>query len=77
MVSLLLTETMSKIHGNETFESKVEYSMIADLYLGRKWHVSLQILLYLALQSVNISSIIISEQVRESSARVSNIIIYC
>jgi hypothetical protein len=63
-VSLLLAETMSTIHGNESFQARVEYSTVAHLYLGDKPHLVMQILLYLALQSVNISSIIISEQVR-------------
>jgi hypothetical protein len=63
-VSLFLVETMSTIHGNESFQSRVEYATVAHLYLGDKIHVFMQILLYCALQSVNISSIIISEQVR-------------
>jgi hypothetical protein len=63
-VSLLLAETMSAIHGNESFQARVEYSTVAHLYLGDKPHLIMQVLLYLALQSVNISSIIISEQVR-------------
>jgi hypothetical protein len=63
-VSLLLAETMSTIHGNESFQACVEYSTVAHLYLGDKPHLIMQVLLYLALQSVNISSIIISEQVR-------------
>jgi hypothetical protein len=58
---------MSTIHGNEAFQSKVEYSTIAHLYLGDKWHWFMQVLLYFALQSVNISSIIISEQVGDVS----------
>jgi hypothetical protein len=63
-VSLLLAETMSAIYGNESFQAHVEYSTVAHLYLGDKPHLIMQVLLYLALQSVNISSIIISEQVR-------------
>jgi len=62
--SLFLVETMSSIHENESFQATVEYSTVAHLYLGDKIHILMQILLYCALQSVNISSIIISEQVR-------------
>ena len=64
-VSLFLVETMSTIHGNEVFQARVEYSTVAHLYLGDRVHITMQVLLYCALQSVNISSIIISEQVRQ------------
>jgi hypothetical protein len=62
--SLFLVEAMSHIRGNERFQAQVEFATIAELYLGRKSHYILQVILYLALQSVNISSIIISCQVR-------------
>ena len=61
--SLLLVEAMGHIRGNERFQGQVEFTTIAELYLGRKSHYILQIILYLALQSVNVSSIIISCQV--------------
>jgi hypothetical protein len=54
---------MSHIRGNERFQAQVEFTTIAELYLGRKSHYILQVVLYLALQSVNVSSIIISSQV--------------
>jgi hypothetical protein len=63
VISLFLVETMSTIHGNEAFQARAEYSTVAHLYLGNKAHVIMQGLLYCALQSVNISSIIISNQV--------------
>jgi hypothetical protein len=63
VVSLFLVETMSAIRGNEVFQSGVEYSTVAHLYLGDKWHVLMQVFLFCALQSVNLSSVIISEQV--------------
>lgn len=63
VVSLFLVETMSAIRGNEAFQSRVEYATVAHLYLGDRAHMVMQILLYCALQSVNLSSIIISEQV--------------
>lgn len=62
-VSLFLVETMSTIHGNESFQARVEYSTVAHLYMGDRAHIMMQTLLFCALQSVNISSIIISEQV--------------
>jgi hypothetical protein len=67
IVSLFLVETMANIHGNNSFQARVEYSTIAHLYLGQKSHIVMQVLLYCALQSVNISSIIISNQVRDNS----------
>ena len=57
---------MSTIHGNESFQARVEYSTVAHLYMGDKVHIVMQILLYCALQSVNLSSIIISEQTMDS-----------
>ena len=54
---------MSAIRGNEAFQSRVEYATVAHLYLGNRPHLIMQLLLYCALQSVNLSSIIISEQV--------------
>jgi hypothetical protein len=62
-ISLFLVETMSTIRGNEAFQARAEYSTVAHLYLGNKAHIVMQVLLYCALQSVNISSIIISNQV--------------
>ncbi|KUJ07081.1 uncharacterized protein LY89DRAFT_789882 [Mollisia scopiformis] len=66
ITSLFLVETMSTIHGNEAFQARVEFSTVAHLYLGDKAHIIMQVLLYCALQSVNVSSIIISEQTMDS-----------
>ena len=63
VVSLFLVETMSTIRGNEAFQAHVEFSTIAHLYLGRKAHICMQVVMYCALQSVNVASIIISNQV--------------
>jgi hypothetical protein len=63
LASLFLVEAMGHIRGNEQFQGGVEFTTIAALCLGRKSHYALQTILYLALQSVNISSIIISCQV--------------
>jgi hypothetical protein len=73
--SLFLVEAMSNIRGNENFQAQVEFSTVAELCLGKRSHVILQIILYLALQSVNISSIIISTQVsRQSKISISGLI---
>ncbi|TVY92647.1 hypothetical protein LAWI1_G002418 [Lachnellula willkommii] len=66
LASFFLIETMSTIRGNESFQAKVEFSTVAHLYLGRKAHIGMQVMLFLALQSVNISSIIISNQTMDS-----------
>jgi hypothetical protein len=65
--SLFLVEAMSHIRGNERFQAQVEFTTIAELCLGRRLHFVLQGILYIALQSVNISSIIISCQVSAAS----------
>lgn len=44
-------------------QAKVEFTTIAQLYLGKNYHLALQVLLYFAMQSVNIASIVISIQV--------------
>jgi hypothetical protein len=64
--SLFLVESMSHIRGNEQFQLRVEFATIAEICLGAKSHVILQVILFLALQSVNISSIIISCQVSQT-----------
>jgi len=64
--SLFLVEAMGHIRGNEKFQAQVEFTTIAELCLGKRSHLILQIILFLALQSVNISSIIISAQVTYS-----------
>jgi len=66
VVSFFLIETMSTIKGNKNFEQKIEYSTLAHKYMGKKGHIIMQMLLYCALQSVNISSIIISAQTADS-----------
>lgn len=69
LASLFLVEAMGHIRGNEQFQGGVEFTTIAALCLGPKSHYVLQTILYLALQSVNISSIIISCQVNTADER--------
>ncbi|CAO3596993.1 unnamed protein product [Absidia cylindrospora] len=60
--ALFVCEALSNIRGNEKFQAKVELTTIAQVYLGKKYHYFFQIMLYLALQAVNVSSIILAAQ---------------
>lgn len=60
--ALFLVESMASISGNEKFQASIEYSTLAELYLGNRWHWALQIVLYIALQSQAITSLIESFQ---------------
>lgn len=64
--ALFLVESMASISGNEKFQASIEYSTLAELYLGNRWHWALQIVLYIALQSQAITSLIESFQVTHS-----------
>ncbi|KAI8984130.1 transmembrane amino acid transporter protein-domain-containing protein [Mycotypha africana] len=64
--ALFVCEALSNIRGNEKFQAKVELTTIAQVYLGRKYHYVFQLLLFLALQSVNVASIIIAAQTFDS-----------
>ena len=64
--ALLLVESMASIDGNEDFQASIEYSTLADLFLGHRWHWAFQIILYIALQSQAITSLIESFQVTSS-----------
>ncbi|CAO3651330.1 unnamed protein product [Cunninghamella blakesleeana] len=60
--ALFVCEALSNIRGNEKFQAKVELTTIAQVYLGKKYHYFFQFMLYVALQAVNISSIILAAQ---------------
>ncbi|OBZ82474.1 hypothetical protein A0J61_09477 [Choanephora cucurbitarum] len=64
--ALFVCEALSNIRGNERFQAKVELTTIAQVYLGKKYHYFFQVMLFLALQAVNIASIIISTQTFDS-----------
>ncbi|KAI8886878.1 hypothetical protein K501DRAFT_330994 [Backusella circina FSU 941] len=64
--SLFVCEALSSIRGNEKFQAKVELTTIAQVYLGRKYHYFFQVMLFLALQAVNVSSIILAAQTFDS-----------
>ncbi|KAF7726855.1 hypothetical protein EC973_008362 [Apophysomyces ossiformis] len=57
---------MARIRGNEKFQAKVELTTIAQLYLGKKYHYFIQIILFLSLQSINVASIILSAQTMDN-----------
>lgn len=44
-------------------QAKVEFTTVAQLILGKKYHYFFQIILFLALQAVNVASIVLSAQV--------------
>ncbi|KAI8643852.1 hypothetical protein BD408DRAFT_451051 [Parasitella parasitica] len=64
--ALFICEALSSIHGNETFQAKVELTTIAQVYLGTSYHYFFQVMLFVSLQSVNIASIIIAAQTFDS-----------
>jgi len=54
---------MASIQGNEDFQASIEFTTIAHLYFGKRWHWAVQIVLYIALQSLIITSLVESFQV--------------
>ncbi|KAI9478906.1 MAG: hypothetical protein EXX96DRAFT_505695 [Benjaminiella poitrasii] len=64
--ALYICEVLSNIHGNERFQAKIEFTTIAQVYLGTKYHYVFQIILFLSLQSANVASIIIAAQTFDS-----------
>ncbi|KAI8143731.1 hypothetical protein BJV82DRAFT_609229 [Fennellomyces sp. T-0311] len=64
--ALFICEVLSSIKGNEKFQAKVEFTTVAQLILGKKYHYFFQLVLFLALQSVNVASIILAAQTIDS-----------
>lgn len=60
--TFFMCEVLSSIKGNEKFQAKVEFTTVAQLILGKKYHFFFQIMLFIALQAVNVASIIIAGQ---------------
>ncbi|CAG8494149.1 1823_t:CDS:2 [Funneliformis mosseae] len=61
--SLLLCEALTTIHGNERFQRKIEFTHLSNLLIhNRKVRIVVQIILYLAIESIIIASIILSAQ---------------
>ncbi|KAJ7509778.1 AAAP amino acid permease [Mycena galericulata] len=58
--ALFIIEAMTSMEGNEEFEASIEFTTIAHLYLGKRWHWVVlhwvvQIVLYVAMDSLVIS----------------------
>ncbi|KAF9516504.1 hypothetical protein BS47DRAFT_1315345 [Hydnum rufescens UP504] len=64
--ALFLVESMAAITGNENFQASIEYSTLAELFFGHRWHWVFQALLYVALQSQAITSLIESFQAMDT-----------
>ncbi|KFH70604.1 hypothetical protein MVEG_03454 [Podila verticillata NRRL 6337] len=60
--SLFICEAMTEVPGNEFFQSNVEYSNLVLCFFGRRYHLLVQIVCYLAMQTTNIASIAVSAQ---------------
>ncbi|KAF8550992.1 hypothetical protein OG21DRAFT_1445836 [Imleria badia] len=60
--ALFVVEAMSSIEGNEAFQASIEFTTIAHLFLGKRWHLAVQGLLYLAMQTLVIASLLESFQ---------------
>ena len=60
---LLIVEAMQAIPGNKHFQGTVEFGTLINFYFGKVTHLFGQLLLYGALQSNAIQSIVISAQV--------------
>ena len=68
--SLFLIQALSSVENNEHFQSGIEFTTLAELFLGKQWHWAVQALLFVALQSVMITSLIESFQVSSNPLRI-------
>ncbi|KAG0244720.1 hypothetical protein BGX31_008609 [Mortierella sp. GBA43] len=53
---------MTEVPGNEHFQSNVEFSNLVLCFFGRRYHLLVQIICFLAMQTTNIASIAVSAQ---------------
>ncbi|KAF9576857.1 hypothetical protein EC968_003364 [Mortierella alpina] len=60
--SLFICEAMTEVPGNEYFQSNVEFSNLVECFFGRRYHLLVQIICFLAMQTTNIASIAVSAQ---------------
>ncbi|KAG0015994.1 hypothetical protein BGZ80_009500 [Entomortierella chlamydospora] len=60
--SLFICEAMTEVPGNEYFQSNVEFSNLVLCFFGRRSHLLVQIICFLAMQTTNIASIAVSVQ---------------
>ncbi|KAG0344989.1 hypothetical protein BG004_004036, partial [Podila humilis] len=60
--SLFICEAMTEVPGNEYFQANVEFSNLVLCFFGRRYHLLVQIVCFLAMQTTNIASIAVSAQ---------------
>ncbi|KAG0053904.1 hypothetical protein BGZ83_000217 [Gryganskiella cystojenkinii] len=60
--SLFICEAMTEVPGNEYFQSNVEFSNLVLCFFGRRYHLLVQIICFLAMQTTNVASIAVSAQ---------------
>ncbi|KAK3819864.1 MAG: hypothetical protein J3Q66DRAFT_311615 [Benniella sp.] len=60
--SLFICEAMTEVPGNDHFQSNVEFSNLILCFFGRRYHLLVQIICFLAMQTTNIASIVVSAQ---------------
>ncbi|KAG0379638.1 hypothetical protein BGX24_012353 [Mortierella sp. AD032] len=60
--SLFICEAMTEVPGNEHFQSNVEFNNLVECFFGRRYHLLVQIICFLAMQTTNIASIAVSAQ---------------
>lgn len=66
LASTMLCEVMRSVPGNEQFRSRVEFTAAIRFFMGDRWEKFSHVLLFLALQSLNVASIVISAQAIDS-----------
>lgn len=60
----MLTEAMALIPGNENFQKRIEFSNLTHILFGPKFYYVQQICYNMAMQSLNIGSIVVTAQVQ-------------
>ncbi|KAF9115503.1 hypothetical protein BGX27_007518, partial [Mortierella sp. AM989] len=60
--SLFICEAMTEVPGNEYFQSNVEFSNLVLCFFGRRYHLLVQVICFLAMQTTTIASIAVSAQ---------------
>jgi hypothetical protein len=69
LASTMITEAMALIPGNENFQRRLEFSNLALILFGKKFYYVQQLFFNVSMQSLNIASIIITAQVRDSDLK--------
>ncbi|KAF9970759.1 hypothetical protein BGZ73_006482, partial [Actinomortierella ambigua] len=64
--SLFICEAMTEVPGNEYFQSNVEFSNLVLCFFGKRYHVFVQVIFLLAMQTTNIASIAVCAQLFDS-----------